>query len=55
MKTSREHRHEAVELCPYCEGEHLEPDWVPSSGYRAKCVHFGKYFRDRSVANGEYR
>lgn len=33
--------HEAVELCPHCEGEHIEPNWSPDKGYRTHCMHCG--------------
>lgn len=33
--------HEAVEMCPYCLGEHLEADWAPSKGYCVTCSHCG--------------
>lgn len=34
---------EAVEVCPYCEGENVYPNWdVKTQGYIAKCQHCGE-------------
>lgn len=34
---------EAVEICPFCEGENIYPNWdVTTQGYVAVCQHCGE-------------
>ena len=34
---------EAIEICPFCEGENVYPGWdVKKDGYVAKCQHCGE-------------